>query len=1019
MKKYIMLLVLFCFADHYSAQQIVSPSTLPNIVPPSPSAYALGNYGNIPIGLFVGSPNISIPLLRYRTNNISLPLNLFYGSNGIKVDEVSSNVGLGWNLNFGGVITRMVRDLPDELNPNSYVPDNVTGDITNSISMQFFQDGGRGNMDTEIDLYSYNFNGISGKFFYDRNHKPHLVDQKQAIKIERIGNTNGDGQDFLLILPTGEQYYFTEKERTTYRTSGSGHSLPQSAISAWYLTKIVHQKGDEIYFSYDPTSMEYISSQSQTMTMSYPKVQTNCTNPYILAPTISSLIDQNMDINGKKIKSISSNNPTDGSISFIYSTDTSIQDVDGSSKVQYIILKDKNNQTIESINFNYLGTSNKRIFLNNIAFKDPNKVYSFEYEKMTDFPLRLSKSQDHWGYHNGVYNSTLVPNNIKDYDLSSSNYPGADKEPHSEYAKVGMLKKIIYPTKGYTELEYEGNTYWGEKTIYPSIFTKQLQIKTDVSTDSDLIEYTFVSPINQRVTVNATLFGNSISQCSSFVSSGHYSGSIQLVGTNFFTQTDLGLSNEGSTVALTRDHASHQLYFNANAGSTYKIILNANFMCSNVKASISYYQTAPQTFNTNLDTGGVRVKSTKDFDSSNNQPQYKRFFYAHKDDINHSSGKIGRKPYYIDFIQSPSACSVACSDSNYNQNLVLTSSSLINLFDTGSNNCIYEYVVTSNGGDNFENGGEMKTFKIHRDYFGNNLLGSNILSSPWTNFGWDNGVELKSTLFSKNTGSQNFNIIRELNSEYEVNTVYNYELKNYNFRQKYDVSCGNNISKVCTAEDVLKSFTYTNCLANHTHVWTTSDDKCHANGANNVTHTIPDACYGKPIGATVTYPNYLKGLDVVEYKSISYWHYLKSQKTTDYVGGIPIKTDTEYFYNNPSHLQLSKQITTSPDNSITENTYQYAHEKSNQKLIAANMVGIPLETTTVKKQNANDPGKTVSKTEVIYPDQNNYPTPQAGSLLLPLSVTSSDQLTGVMSTDVSYDKYDQKGNILQYTTKDG
>ncbi len=74
------------------------------------------------------------------------------------------------------------------------------------------------------------------------------------------------------------------------------------------------------------------------------------------------------------------------------------------------------------------------------------------------------------------------------------------------------------------------------------------------------------------------------------------------------------------------------------------------------------------------------------------------------------------------------------------------------------------------------------------------------------------------------------------------------------------------------------------------------------------------------------------------------------------------------------------------------------------------MIGIPLETTVIKKQNANDPnGKIISKTETKYDNPSN---------LFPSSVVSTD-LQNVVSTEVSYDKYDSKGNLQQYTTKDG
>ncbi|MGO4710102.1 hypothetical protein AB4Y90_13485, partial [Chryseobacterium sp. 2TAF14] len=105
-----------------------------------------------------------------------------------------------------------------------------------------------------------------------------------------------------------------------------------------------------------------------------------------------------------------------------------------------------------------------------------------------------------------------------------------------------------------------------------------------------------------------------------------------------------------------------------------------------------------------------------------------------------------------------------------------------------------------------------------------------------------------------------------------------------------------------------------------------------------------------------------------------------------------------------------KNVTVHSDSQVTETTYNYAHEKGNTKLINANMIGIPLETTVIKKQNSNDVGKIVSKTETKYDNIAN---------LFPSSVLSQDLQTSTMSTELTYDQYDSKGNLLQYTTKDG
>ncbi|CEJ70343.1 hypothetical protein BN1195_02649 [Chryseobacterium oranimense G311] len=960
------------------AQQSTTNATLPNIIPPSPTAYALGNYGNVPVGLFTGSPNISVPLFTYKTGNIDLPLSLSYSSNGIKVDELSTNVGLGWNLNFGGVITRMVRDRADEASTHITTPETVSGAYTNPVTNQFLYTVGNASdaVDTEADLYSFNFNGYSGKFFYDQAEQPHIVDQ-QAIKIEKTG------QGFTLTVADGEKYYFTETESTVYTSTGDGHSTPSGAITAWYLTKISNPNGDEIYFNYEAgTLAEYTSSQSQTLRMSvgFPGTQPLCQGSgYSMAPSVGPIVSSTMQVSGKRITSISSNNTADGSVTFEYEANSSVLDVDGNVKVKTIRLLGRNGEIIESTGFDYLNTVNKRNFLTGITFKDPQKKYSFEYDNPQDFPERLSKSQDHWGYYNKAYNGNLVPRNIPDYGLSKLAYGGADKEPNPLYSKLGMLKKVTYPTKGYTELEYEGNTYWGEKTIMPELYTQYLDVDTDANTDDRTVEYTIVSVMDQPITIRAVLSANSIPECNSFAGSGHYSGSVQV--------------NDGTIYHLTRDSRTKNISFNAVAGSTYIIKVHADFMCSNISTNISYFQTAPQTFFTNLDTGGVRVKSTKDVDPVSNVPIYKRYFYAHKDDINHSSGLKGNKTYYADMVKWQTDCygspgsgqMGSCTGFVENSDIVLSSSSLIPLYDTGTMTCLYPVVTISEGGDNFENGGEMKEFMVHRDDPGSNIWGPGGMSSgPWTNKGWDNGSELKSLILRKNSGSSTLDIVQEKENIYEKNDVATFELKNFIGKKLFDpANCAGSLSHpyTCTAADVV---------------------------------TPNNKCTGLAEGTSVNLAS-LGNLNINEYRTVSYWHYLKSQKTTDYLEGIPVKTETEYFYNSPSHYQLSRQKTTFSDGRINETAYSYAHEKGNQLMIGKNMVGIPLETIT--SQTIDTATKTLSKTETVYPVS--LPTTETGNLILPQLVKAYDIPNGTVTSELKYDKYDTNGNILQYTEKTG
>src|ERR1700748_2717998 len=111
----LMLSSFLCFAVR--AQTSQDPTTqLVNPLPISPQAASFTKYGDIPVSLNNGLADISIPIYSINTGAIKLPILLSYHPIGIKIEEITSNVGLGWTLNYGGSITRQVRGLPDEGN---------------------------------------------------------------------------------------------------------------------------------------------------------------------------------------------------------------------------------------------------------------------------------------------------------------------------------------------------------------------------------------------------------------------------------------------------------------------------------------------------------------------------------------------------------------------------------------------------------------------------------------------------------------------------------------------------------------------------------------------------------------------------------------------------------------------------------------------------------------------------------------------------------------------------------------
>lgn len=108
MKKLIFLLIIITTWHSLEAQN-EHKIRIPSIV--SPQTYQMLKYTETPVSYSSGLPQISIPIYSYTKDDVSLNLSLSYHAKGIKVNEISTPFGLGWNLNGLGEITRNVRGL--------------------------------------------------------------------------------------------------------------------------------------------------------------------------------------------------------------------------------------------------------------------------------------------------------------------------------------------------------------------------------------------------------------------------------------------------------------------------------------------------------------------------------------------------------------------------------------------------------------------------------------------------------------------------------------------------------------------------------------------------------------------------------------------------------------------------------------------------------------------------------------------------------------------------------------------
>jgi hypothetical protein len=158
---------------------------------PSPNAASLGIYGQIPVSHFTGVPDISIPIHTIKFQELELPITLRYHVGSVKPDAPVGWVGLGWNLEAGGSITRIVRGRKDEItkreieietgeglsaaldHPGYYYK---AGELVYSpiwTDVEFLKKYSclmtREDFYTDLapDEFIFNFAGMSGSFFYN------------------------------------------------------------------------------------------------------------------------------------------------------------------------------------------------------------------------------------------------------------------------------------------------------------------------------------------------------------------------------------------------------------------------------------------------------------------------------------------------------------------------------------------------------------------------------------------------------------------------------------------------------------------------------------------------------------------------------------------------------------------------------------------------------------------------------------------------------------------------------------
>lgn len=412
------------------------PETNFRIVPVSPNAASLGTYGLIPTDNYVGQARISIPIYEIDLDGKKFPIALSYHTDGTRVAQEATWIGLGWTLQAGGCVVRQVQGTDDFAARGCY---NLTDapwltnprfEVTDQ-NLEKYMGYFKGDYDAEPDMFYFNAGGHSGSMYFDvlKNNRqlnavPTIQTQEKVVKM--VYNTSN--KTWTMTDLEGYVYSFSTKEITYYFLNTidffqtditRSHIFPYynepQIVTAWMLDSVTSPNGGKITFSYKKESIfTPISTTEDVISLS--KIvngQLSSQSPQYFTNKF------NYNYSYSKIEqwTLSAITFEGGKVEFGTTDREDIESAETGKKVQKlssIKVSDTAGNLIKTtmLEYKYLlsgmaATTNgydDRLLLSkvyDVAGSKKNNVYTMDYN-MGKLPPKRSLSVDAWGFYNGA-----------------------------------------------------------------------------------------------------------------------------------------------------------------------------------------------------------------------------------------------------------------------------------------------------------------------------------------------------------------------------------------------------------------------------------------------------------------------------------------------------------------------------------------------------------------------------------------------------------------------------------------
>lgn len=802
MRKFIIFILLITLSELINAQEEGNTSYAPpQVILPSPDAYSLGKFGELPVNKYSGSVNIDIPIYTIEIDGLSIPISLSYHPVGMRVEELPSWVGQGWALNAGGLITKTVVGLSDQMAGGGYLKNsfsNLANIVNSSLEYQknIHTSVKQGVLDLEPDKYYYNIIGNSGSFYIKKQTGEIFTMPKSNLKFT-YPNKIDDRDEWEIKDAMGNRYLFGGLGyiETTHLENYGPSGAPQNFTSTLLLKKIITSTAKEIDFFYQDYGNLYEVRNGQVK-----KFLLGENNQEDICPPFSSKVNTSLglqSISGKRIFKIKW---AGGEIQFKKAMN-SRQDIINDYALEYIEVINEENKIIKKLKLvhsyvdSYIGIpsegsypthliGSKRLFLTELLeghSVNDNIKHKFFYDLPSSLPYYLSYSQDHWGFYNEASNNNMIPK-------LGINYGDANRDVNSQSAKIGSLNRIIYPTGGETQFEYESNValipvcdYM--ETLNPNNRNKNEELLSITANSSQLTQF-IETPVCLCEDIDTKkYFEFVVNLAPNFNCPGaakNCTGNLQV----------LIFKVSGNEVfdLLAYPAINGQVHGNIllDAGATYVLQIDGPFhVTTGVTATVTGRLNPPVFYEmaygkeiaaryVNAKVGGLRMKRILKKDGLG-KVESTSFFYNESNNLTtenriglKSSGRIGITPKYH-FI-TDLRCGTGASGVNFQKILEIHSSSTIQSITDDNSRIGYKMVEEYKEDFNQITSDKIRSFSFftsHDEYWDEFKV--TYPSVQLTTNSYMRGLLTNEKLLRYNLATSNYSLVRETVNNYQVN----------------------------------------------------------------------------------------------------------------------------------------------------------------------------------------------------------------------------------------------------------